>query len=228
VWDRAVDGRILRFHLGGLNHQNFLMYDDETGSWWQQITGEAILGPLKGKRLRRINSDEVTLAIWRAEHPASSAVRFDPRYLSQYPASDWERRVANVPPPPGTPAGPADPRELIVGVDLDGEAAAWPLATLRERSPVNAKLGRTPILLVVAPDGGSVRCFVRPSGAEFYRRVEDGALIDGTTGSSWSFAGKATAGPLTGKSLEPVQTTKDFWFDWQRYHPQGSLRRSGN
>ena len=76
MWDRAVDGRILRFHLAGLNHQNFIMADEETGSWWQQVTGECILGALKGKRLRRISSDEVTLATWAGLRPALAAAGF--------------------------------------------------------------------------------------------------------------------------------------------------------
>jgi hypothetical protein len=84
VWDRAVDGRVLRFHLAGVNHQNLLLSDEETGSWWQQITGECILGPLKGKRLRRIASDEVNLATWRAERPESRVVKFEPRHLNDY------------------------------------------------------------------------------------------------------------------------------------------------
>jgi len=224
VWDRAVDGRILRFRLGGINNQNLLLVDEETGSWWQQITGECLLGPLKGKRLRRIRSDEVSLAAWRAEQPESTAVKFEPRYLTEYPDSDWEQRIARL--PAGPTLGHDPPRELVVGIEVNGIAAAYPLATLRERTPVNARIGAVPVVIVVAADGNSVRCFIRPKEQEFYRRVEDGAMIDGATGSVWSFAGKAISGPLTGQSLESVQTTKDFWFNWQRYHPGSTLRRT--
>ena len=35
----AVDGRRLHFHLAGINNQNFIMQDEETGTWWQQVTG---------------------------------------------------------------------------------------------------------------------------------------------------------------------------------------------
>jgi len=222
VWDRAVERRILRFHLVGLNNQNFLMADEETGSWWQQVSGECILGPLKGKRLRRISSDEVTLATWRAEHPESAAVKFDPRY--SYPESDWEKQIEQLKSPDGSA------RELVIGIELNGVAAAYAMAALRERSPVNAQVGGTPIVLVAGSDGNSVRCFVRQvdgQALEFYRRLEDGALIDSATGSVWSFAGRATAGKMAGRSLDPVQTTKDYWFDWQRYHPATTLRRRG-
>ena len=227
MWDRAVDGRILRFHLAGLNHQNLLMEDEETGSWWQQITGECILGPLRGKRLRRISSDEVTLAIWRSERPESGIVRFDPRYLSQYPASDWERGIEKIQAP--------GRRELVAGIELGvgskRVSAAYPMAALREHSTVNTQIGGQPVLILVGSDGNSVRSFLRPSvqerTLEFYRRPENADWIDSVTGSVWSFSGRAMTGPLAGQALEPIQNTKDYWFDWSRYHPGSTLYRVG-
>jgi len=32
VWRAENEGRRLRFHLAGINNQNFLMRDDETGT----------------------------------------------------------------------------------------------------------------------------------------------------------------------------------------------------
>ena len=83
-----------------------------------------------------------------------------------------------------------------------------------------------PILVLIK--GESVRSFVRPAvdGAEleFFRRVEDGALVDSATASVWDFAGRCVSGPLAGRQLEFVQNTKDYWFNWTRYHPTGKLR----
>ena len=56
------------------------MRDDETGSWWQQVTGEAIQGPLKGRRLVPVVHDEVSFGIWRGEHPGGRVLRPDPRF----------------------------------------------------------------------------------------------------------------------------------------------------
>jgi Protein of unknown function (DUF3179) len=82
------------------------------------------------------------------------------------------------------------------------------------------------VVLFVGADGNSVRSFVRPTVEgkvlEFYRRAENGTLIDSATGSVWNFTGLATAGPLKGRTLEPIQNTKDYWFDWSRYHPGGA------
>jgi len=44
VWQSVVNGQTLKFHLAGINNQNFIMRDEQTGSWWQQISGEAIQG----------------------------------------------------------------------------------------------------------------------------------------------------------------------------------------
>ena len=43
------------------------MRDKETGSWWQQITGKAIYGRLKGSSLDLVLSDELTFGEWKAE-----------------------------------------------------------------------------------------------------------------------------------------------------------------
>src|SRR5262249_41208163 len=145
--------------------------------------------------------------------------RFDPRHLSEYPASDWERNGSN--------ARLSGSRELIVGIELNGASAAYSLASLRLQNPMNTKIGSAPILIVVDKDGNSVRSFARPEIAgnalEFYRRPEDSAMIDNATGSVWSFSGQAVSGSLAGRQLAPIQNTKDYWFDWIRYHPDTTL-----
>ncbi len=60
MWKREIAGRELWFRLAGLNNQNFLMTDEQTRSWWQQVSGEAVLGPLKGKRLELVRTEEIS------------------------------------------------------------------------------------------------------------------------------------------------------------------------
>ena len=62
-----MKGLVLTLHLAGINNQNFLMRDEQTGSFWQQITGRAISGPLAGTSLRLVPSDELTFALWKSE-----------------------------------------------------------------------------------------------------------------------------------------------------------------
>ncbi len=52
VFDRVVDGRTLEFGVSGfLSKSDLIMFDRDTESWWQQLTGEAIVGDRTGQVL---------------------------------------------------------------------------------------------------------------------------------------------------------------------------------
>ncbi len=225
MWRAEIDGRRLRFHLSGINNQNFLMQDEETGSWWQQVTGEAIHGPLKGKRLDLVFHDEIAFGDWKREHPGTRVLRPD-RVAGRIESARWEEEVARLPAPKvaALTKGPLPPREVVMGVRLGGAARAYPLAALRQQSPVLDAVGGMPIVLIVGEDGRSVRAFERRvDGRELQLFRQPGssppAFVDGETGSAWSFAGEAVSGPLQGKKLAKVYVLKDYWFDWRAYNP---------
>jgi hypothetical protein len=92
---------------------------------------------------------------------------------------------------------------------------------------VQDAVGGAPVLLAVAEDGRSVRAFERTvDGRALSFFARPGAplrLVDAETGSEWSFAGEAVAGPLQGKKLAWVQALKDYWFDWRTYNPGTSV-----
>ena len=96
MWTRTVNGRVLHFYLAGINNQNFIMRDKETGSWWQQITGKAIYGPLKGSTLELVPSDELTFGQWRSEVSHGQVLAPVAKYVKEYD-SDWESEVAKLP-----------------------------------------------------------------------------------------------------------------------------------
>jgi Protein of unknown function (DUF3179) len=227
VWKAAVGGKTLTFHLTGINNQNFLMTDEETGSWWQQVSGEAIQGPMKGKRLEPVSQDEVTFAVWRQENPRSRVLRPDPRVVAKYASADWEQEIARLP-----TVGASDkrmpPRTLVVGVERDGASRAYPFTAVQKQSPLIDTVGRTPVVLVVAEDGRSVRVFDRRvEGRVVELFAKAGTLVDAQTGSEWNFAGVATRGPLAGRALTRVAFIKDYWFDWKNYHPATTVYSIG-
>lgn len=233
MWKAEIDGRKLRFHLSGINNQNFLMHDEQTGSWWQQITGEAISGPLKGRRLDLVFHDELSFGLWKQEHPNGRVLRPDDSAPWREFSEDWEAETAKLPVvTPVDPRAPFPPREVIAGIKLGGAARAWPLTALQKQSPVLDTLAGTPLLLVVGDDGRSVRAFERRiDGRELQLFARPGGpplrLFDAETGSEWSFAGEAVSGPLAGKKLKPVYVLLDYWFDWKTYNPETTVYRSG-
>ena len=57
VFDRTLDGETLEFGTTGkLRHSDLVMYDRTTESWWQQFTGQAIVGELMGATLEMLPS----------------------------------------------------------------------------------------------------------------------------------------------------------------------------
>jgi hypothetical protein len=227
VWRRTANGRTLHFYLAGINNQNFLMRDKETGTWWQQITGKAIYGPMKGAALELIPSDELTFGEWKSEISDGQVLAAVKKDVKEYD-SNWEPEVAKLPVVISFPGTELKSRDVVVGLEIGGSARAYPWATLLKQSPVVDRVQGTPLLLAVGPDGKSFRAFVsRVDGkdAEFFLQsgTKDWALLDTTTASQWNFQGCATTGPSSGKCLDHIPALKDYWFDWRNYHPDTTI-----
>jgi hypothetical protein len=174
VWTRTVNGTVLHFYLAGINNQNFLMRDKETGTWWQQITGKAIYGPLKGASLELVLSDELTFGEWKAEVSEGKVLSEVPKYKKEYD-SNWEPEVAKLPVVISFPGTELKSRDVVVGLTNAGASRAYPWDTLVKQSPVMDHMGGTPLLVAVGPDGKSFRVFVsRVDGkdSEFFLKGE--------------------------------------------------------
>ena len=243
MWTRTVNGRVLHFYLAGINNQNFLMRDRETGTWWQQITGKAIYGPLQGAALELVLSDELTFGQWRTESPAGQVLAPVAKYKKEYDPN-WEPDVAKLPVVISFPGTELKSRDVVIGLTINGTARAYPWETFVKQSPVVDRVNGTPLLVVLGPDGKSFRVFVsRIDGkdAEFFLQGEEPAeaqagktdiksetkkdwtLLDTATASQWNFQGCATSGPAQGKCLDRIPALKDYWFDWRNYHPDTTI-----
>jgi hypothetical protein len=233
VWTRTANGRALHFYLAGINNQNFLMRDKETGTWWQQITGKAIYGPLAGAALELVLSDELTFGEWRAEFPSGQVLAPVSKYTKEYD-SNWEPDVAKLPVDISFPGTELKSRDVVIGLTIGGAARAYPWETFAKQSPVPDRVNGTPLLLALGPDGKSFRVFVsRIDGrdAEFFLQGDDSGnsgkkdwkLLDTLTASEWNFQGCATSGTSQGKCLDRIPALKDYWFDWRNYHPDTTV-----
>ena len=237
MWESTVDGRVLHFHLAGINNQNFIMRDEETGTWWQQVSGKAIHGPLQGHQLKSVFHDEVSFAIWKDEQPNGRVLKPDEKIAAQkeYEPVDWETRYEKLRVVEGTDIDKRlPPRTLVMGIELNGKSAAYPLPALQKQSPIIDMVGTVPIVVALGEDNRSVRAFERNVDGrrlEFFQKKDDKnpqfQLIDAETGSTWNFEGKATSGPLAGRQLKKVFVLEDYWFDWRIYHPDTTVYQLG-
>jgi hypothetical protein len=135
VFERTHNGAILEFGTTGkLRHSDLVMYDRQTESWWQQFTGEAIVGELTGDRLEIVPSRMEPFAAFAERHPEGevlarpASVRRDygRNPYAGYDSGDWPFLYR------GDYDGPVPALSYVVAVGDD----AWPLSLLRERGRI--------------------------------------------------------------------------------------------
>jgi hypothetical protein len=228
VWKTTVNGRQLHFQLAGINNQNFIMRDVETGSWWQQVSGEAIQGPLKGQRLETVFHDELTFGLWKREQPNGRVLRPNEQIAQagKYAPANWEQGMTTRPVTTSFAFDKSiEPRALVVGVAIKDVSKAYPFTALLKQQLILDDVAGVPIFVVLGEDKKSIRAFERMVDGrklEFFIKQDAKAfmIVDAETGSEWDFTGRAFSGPLNGKLLTKVAVLNDYWFDWQTYHPK--------
>ena len=227
VWGRVVDGTTLHFRLAGINNGNALLRDEQTGTIWQQSTGEAIFGPLKGRQLELVPSDELTFALWRKEQPEGQVLKPDVPYEPEYDPKDWERHVAATRTVVDTTRSGIGPHQLMIGVTVDGQSKAYPIEAILAAKLIQDRVEGLPVVVVVGADGASIRAFnaTMDDGAMLTFVVGEGeaAMRDAQTGSVWNFQGCAVEGKYSGRCLKQIDAHKDYWFDWMNHHPRSAV-----
>ncbi len=210
------------------------MRDEETGSWWQQVSGEGIQGSLKGQKLENVWLDELSFGIWKRENPNGRVLRPDEKILQaqKYESADWESEVAKMPVRIGGKLDATlEPRTLVVGLIINNKAKAYPFSAIEKQSPILDVVGGREIVVLLGEDKKSVRAFERKIDGrtlEFFAVTNSSEIVDAETGSVWDFSGEAVKGELAGKQLGKIQALKDYWFDWKSYNPETQLYKLGS
>jgi hypothetical protein len=161
VFSAEVRGKALTFEVAGYFRRNLLLRDRESGSIWQQATGEALMGPLAGARLSPLPGAQVAWGAWQAMTPGTTlAVEWFQKH-GWAPAGLVNALLLSLPQrvtPPGlTPlGGELDPHAEVAGISLRGESRAYPLAALDGSGPVRDHLGSTTIVISSDPVSGVV------------------------------------------------------------------------
>jgi hypothetical protein len=239
VFDRTLpDGRVLDFGTTGkLRFSDLVMYDRQTESWWQQITGEAIVGELMGTRLEVIPSPIVSWAEFKAHSPDAKVLSREtgfPRAYGRNPYQGYDTAA------PFLYTGPEDERlpalERVATVSIEDEAVAFPFSVLEKEPVVHYRLADRQLVvfykkgtasalddsaIAEGRDVGATGVFLPEiEGQKLTFSMADGEIKDKETGSTWSLLGEAIAGPLEGKRLEPVVHANHFWFSWAVFRPE--------
>ena len=229
VYSRELDGRVLTFgNTSALYQSDLVMYDHQTGSYWFQVAGEAVVGPLTASRLDLLPSTTVTWGEWRRLYPET-------HLLTGFAGSPNERLFADNRYGRGFSSGfqdrinddqfafPVDETllddrlssgEIVLTVEVDGAVVAFPLGRISDGA-VNHNVGGEPVVVFARSANRAAVAFSRDTGDRVltfdYLEAEQG-FVDRETGSVWDTAGRATSGRLAGSRLEQMDTRRSFWF----------------
>ena len=246
VFDRRIQGKLLDFGTTGkLRNSDLVMYDRQTESWWQQFTGEAIVGSYTGTRLKPVTSRIVAFSSFRQNFPHGQVLSRNTghvRYLLKYGKNPY-RGYDKVGQYPFLFQGSTDPRlqamERVVNVSIKGRHRIYPLRSFKKSGVLNDTMAEVPIVifhkdgLLSVLDKTDIRQSRTIASALVYNRKLDRLTLrfqyrnkkitDLQTGSEWNLFGKAIQGPLKGKQLKSVASGNHFAFAWLAFNPESEI-----
>ena len=227
VFNRELDGRLLTFgNTSALYQSDLVMYDHQTGSYWFQVGGEAVVGTLTGSTLNVLPSATMAWGHWKDLYPqtrllagtAGSPTAFTSNRFSRGFSDGYQARINS-----GSFAFPVDQEkvdgrlpagEIVLTVEVGEDATAFPLEPIGDGA-VNSRVGGQPVVVFALSGSRAAAAFSpvvdgRELTFDFQEDVQ--SFVDRETGSGWDPAGRSISGPMEGAQLNCLNTRRAFWF----------------
>ena len=245
AFDRRVDGEVLRFGVSGLlRNSDLVMWDDQSTSLWQQLTGEAVVGEQAGVELEWIPTSVVSFRQFAENFPDGSSLAGESGFGRQsYGANPYAGYSSSA--RPFLFDGEADDRlpalSRVVGISEGDTIAAYSFDAAAAVGVINDEVDGRPVVVFAggtttdALDAASIAFSDQIGSVIAYDPVVDGQALtftangddtftDDQTGSTWSIVGIATDGELAGSQLGSIEHRNEFWFAWQAFFGPDTLR----
>ncbi|MEO5905773.1 MAG: DUF3179 domain-containing (seleno)protein, partial [Saprospiraceae bacterium] len=164
VYSSMVENQTLVFEVAGLYRKNMPFSDIQTRSIWQQATGEAIYGKLKGTKLNMLFFSQTTLQDWKqdnpktliAVNPENAKISLVPKRILKKLLQNGLIQKINL---PGIHRNDKrlNPHEEIIGITIGEIKKAYPLTLLKEIKSIYDKIGNIEIELKYYSDSNKVK-----------------------------------------------------------------------
>ncbi len=213
VFEPLVNGKKESFRLVGMDHFNAMLEDETTGSWWQQATGKAITGKLKGLQLPEVHSTQTSLAQWMKLYPQSKVMQADPAFIDAYDStlkfeSGESRRKLT-----GTDSLSWKDKSWVLGIKSGVQSRAYDWNRLKKERVINDQLNAKQLAIILAPDDKSFFAFELPEPGGSVSLKSDTVVFNN---KHFRLDGR---GLDTSFSLKPVQASQEFWHSWRTFNP---------
>ena len=234
MYSREIDGKTYTFGVSGkLWRDALLMYDHQTRSLWSHITGEAIKGKLKGKKLTPLTSmPQIAWKTWMANYPQTKvlSIRNRESLIRDNYADYHKSQRAGV---SGTKYtdNRLPNKSLVIGVQLEDENGkkhyrAYPLTHFAETALIQDTLNGVPLLIFHSKDTFATAVYNRTvDGKVETFRLKDDYFSQDSQGRQWNLiTGKVTSSKQQeDTSLERFTALNIYWFAWARFYPDTSI-----
>lgn len=233
AFKNEINGKPITLKCMTAFNNNIIYYDPATKNFIQQLDGVVFDGPDKGAKLETVPVVQATWQEWKNVHPetklyhAPNATFRDkmvgvmlgwmiPIHKLSKRSKPWHRITKKL-------DGRLPAMSFVLGVEINGDQAAYPVEHLRDNTVINDTVGGEPIVVLYNAE--------RDMGDVFFRKVNgktlnfapaDGGAVakDEETGTTWDVTGAAGEGELSGRSLTAVpHYSRIFWFSWALFKP---------
>lgn len=248
LYDARLDGKPIKLDFYGLYNAVVALCERDTQTVMLQVNGRFVKGPLAGKQLPSKIVLDTTWGKWRKAHFDTLVMSPDTPYSKYYSPKerpeprDYQQFPAPFFAPTLTTADGRLPMfDKVLGVAIPPRHAkpgdtdrairrAYPIKTLKaEGGVINDRVAKTSIVVLLEPDTVTANAFDRRVEGKTLtfqaRALSDGtvAFYDTETGTRWSIEGKGQEGPMSGKSLTPVENHLSQWYGWYAYYPATTI-----
>ena len=213
VFEPIVNGKKEVFRLVGMDHFNAMLEDATTKSWWQQATGEAVAGKLKGQQLPEVLSTQTSLAKWLELHPDSKIMQADSNFIASYDTTMKFESGKSKNKLTGTDSLSWKDKSWVIGVKCEDERKAYDWNQLKQERIIHDKLGNTPLAVVLAADDKSFFAFELPATGGELTMTNDTLVLNN---KHFRIDGN---GIDTSYSLKRLQAYQEFWHSWRTFNP---------
>jgi hypothetical protein len=241
---RASDGHTYTFGSSGfLFRSNKLMYDHQTRTLWNQLTGEPVLGPLAATcvKLDLLPIVLTTWDEWKTQHPDTRVLDVNTGYQRPYVVGAAYGDYFSAPDtmfPVWQRGQGLPPKARVYALNINDSPKAYPVDVLAKRRVVNDEVGNTPVVLlatrgtvtveglsrrigpVTYDAGGEVRAYDR--GERTFAPGLDADTVIDAEGHTWQIAEEALISP-EGEIAPRINGHLAYWFGWYAFFPQTLL-----
>lgn len=213
VYEPIVNGKPEKFRLVGMDHFNAMFEDASTGSWWRQVSGEAITGKLKGQHLPEVYSTQTSLSDWLNLYPNSRIMQADPAYIASYDTSGRYERGKSKSNLTRTDSLSWGDKSWVVGVKSGQERKAYDWNELQKTRMIEDTIGTQPVVLVMSTNKKGFFALMKNSPADSVSLSGDTLIYNNLR---YHLNGRAIDSAYALKVLPAYQ---EFWHSWRTFNP---------